>query len=171
MPKVFQNYAALKYTGSVASRGSLDDRRSLVDVYVLAESFVDAWAKNRIIDAMHNFLRESVPMGSGGIQSQKEWNQAQISPDSLTTLYEGTTEGSLTRKLLVDFHANKYCKDHLITGGDKLPADFVHELAVHMDFTPPIGCFPHQQVLSRLSSDDHEPLGKKSGTGLFSAKQ
>lgn len=60
-PKAFQMYAALTHTGFLASKGLPYERQSLVDVYVLAESLVDTWAKTCIINVMHSFIVHHSP--------------------------------------------------------------------------------------------------------------
>lgn len=177
-PETFKLYMILTYSDQVASKRErlfyINEWTSLTQLYVLAEKLQDRKAKNLIIDAMHEFLRNTLPKGFGGYQSQEQWSQVTLPYESLIDLYEGTPEGSPARKLLVHFHANRYCASYLTAGRDKLPKDFIYELAVHLiKVAPPTGSPEHQPVLPLPSSEFHEPLAgteKTLDVGMFGAK-
>jgi hypothetical protein len=133
-PVTFRMYATLTYTGSLPTKNAPDEWQSLVRTYILAEKLQDAWAKNRIIDAMHSFCAEHfsrLPMTTI-VENRQD---VQISTASVVELYDGTPSGSQARKLLVDL--------------------FLFEMTVRLFQKRP---YVFGNVLDRPSSHYHEKL-------------
>jgi len=95
-PGVFQMYAALTYSGVVTPKDWLIKFGDLVKIYVLAEKLQDVWAKNHIIDAMHNRIAKKL------LEKSISLEEACKDGGWLDILYEGTPSGSPARRLVVD---------------------------------------------------------------------
>ncbi|KAJ4313188.1 hypothetical protein N0V94_007071 [Neodidymelliopsis sp. IMI 364377] len=153
-PVTFRMYAALTYTGSLPVKNAPDEWQSLVRIYILAEKLQDAWAKNRIIDAMHGFFSEHfsrLPMST--IVGNKQ--DVQISTASVVELYDGTPSGSQARKLVVDLYADNGTEDWLKWGSEQLPSEFLFDMTVRLLQKRP---YVFGNVLDRPSSHYHEKL-------------
>ncbi|KAF3049211.1 hypothetical protein E8E11_004844 [Didymella keratinophila] len=148
-------YAALSYTGSVASRGLPYEWQSLVDIYVLAESLVDIWAKNRIIDAMHSFMVQHLFKMTWTGEDVRAFGQS-FSVAALVSLYNGTPITSKARKLVADLFADSVSVSWVEANSLLLPQEFLVDLTVRLLQKRSYGVFDNKT--SRPSSHYYEKL-------------
>ncbi|KAF3047659.1 hypothetical protein E8E12_011233 [Didymella heteroderae] len=154
-PKAFQLYATLTYTGFVASKGLPDEWQPLVDVYILAESLQDSWAKNRIVNAMHNFIVGYVPKTLMPIEDSRIFGQ-HFSAVALHNLYNGTPGESQARKLVGDLFADNVTPEWLESESLLLPPRFLVDLTVRLLHKRSHVIFDN--MVSRRSSHYHEKI-------------
>jgi hypothetical protein len=130
-PETFQMYAVLSYNGSVASRGLPYEWQSLVEVYVKAESLVDTWAKNRIIDAMHSFIVQHIPKAILTVEDIRVFGEY-FSVAALASLYNGTPVTSQARELVIDLLADNVSAGWVRSKSSLLPQEFLVDLTVRL---------------------------------------
>ena len=136
-PSLFSTYVHHLYTGELAvnlddvNKGEVGTRvmcqyEDLCALYVLAEKLQDIQTKNAIIQTILD-IRHT-------IQS----NNRYLIPngEAIRIIYDGTTAGSLARKLLVDFWA--YRGKGLWLRDYELPADFLRDLVIKLMDTRPV---------------------------------
>ena len=149
----FQLYVVMTYTGFLATKDLPEEWQSLVDVYILAEWLEDKWAKNRVVDAMHGFVREHIPRAVG-FTAEGSQTKDHISVASLVSLYAGTPAGSPARKLVVELFADNGTEGWLVRGGDLLPREFLFDVTHRLLQKRPSVIFGN--MLDRPSSHYHE---------------
>ncbi|CAI9636163.1 unnamed protein product [Alternaria burnsii] len=126
-PQTFRLYLNLVYANQLATRGP-DQWLKLCELYGLAERLQDTKSKNQIVEGMYGFLNELL---------LKPWSPSTRSKDYLPAvatamLFEGMTEKSRVRALLVDFYAEFGDKILLREAQAMLPADFIYDVAVRL---------------------------------------
>lgn len=120
------HYLHFLYIGSIASQAGepnttqdkqdhIDECILLAKLYVLGEKFQDSYFKNALVDAI---IAKAIPSNY-----HSYWY---LTGESVNIIYEGTTSGSLARKLVVDMHA-AYGKNHWL-GKSGLNTDFLIDL-------------------------------------------
>lgn len=154
-PSTFQLYVVLTYTGLLATKDLPEEWQSLVDVYILAERLEDKWAKNRVVDAMHSFVREHIPRAVG-LTNEGSQTKDHISVASLVSLYAGTPTGSPARKLVVELFADNGSMGWLVRAGVLLPREFLFDVTHRLLQKRPSVVFGN--MLDRPSSHYHEVL-------------
>jgi hypothetical protein len=152
-PETFQMYAVLSYNGSVASRGLPYEWQSLVEVYVKAESLVDTWAKNRIIDAMHSFIVQHIPKAILTVEDIRVFGEY-FSVAALASLYNGTPVTSQARELVIDLLADNVSAGWVRSKSSLLPQEFLVDLTVRLLNKRSHDLF--NNMISRPSSHYHE---------------
>ncbi|KAH6637465.1 hypothetical protein C7974DRAFT_470384 [Boeremia exigua] len=153
-PATFRLYAAMTYSGFLATKGLPFEWQSLVDVYVLTEELQDSWAKDHIVDAMHSFAAEHLPRNP--VSNGKSRFTDCISTASLCQLYENTPTSSQARKLVVDLFADNGSGEWLASAGDLLPHEFILGVAIRL--MPKPACVVFGNMLDRPSSRYHEKV-------------
>lgn len=154
-PSTFQLYVVLTYSGFLATKELPEEWQSLVDVYVLADRLEDKWAKNRVVDAMHSFVREHIPRAVGRTDEGSQ-TKDHISVASLVSLYAGTPTGSPARKLVVELFADNGAEGWLVRVGALLPREFLFDVTHRLLQKRPSVVFGN--MLDRPSSYYHERL-------------
>jgi hypothetical protein len=129
-PEIFAIYINLVYTEQTATSPSVSPREQktindeyvlLAKLYVLAEKLQDKLAKNIIIMAI----------GAASMDPDSTGKCYIPGPKAISTIYDGTSSGSLARKLMVAFYTSKEFKiANLVDFAHKLPKDFFVDLAV-----------------------------------------
>lgn len=151
----FQLYVVLTYTGSLATRDLPEEWQSLVNLYILADRLEDKWAKNRVVDAMHSFVREHIPRAVG-LTDEGSQTKDHISVASLVSLYAGTPTGSPARRLVVELFADNGTEGWLVRAGALLPREFLFDVTHRLLQKRPSVVFGN--MLDRPSSHYHEML-------------
>ncbi|KAB2105992.1 hypothetical protein AG0111_0g6179 [Alternaria gaisen] len=126
-PQTFRLYLNLVYANQLATRGP-EQWPKLCQLYVLAERLQDTKSKNEIVEGMYSFLNELL---------LKPWSPSTRSKHYLPAvataiLFEGMTEKSRVRALLVDFYADFGDEILLREAQAELPADFIYDVAVRL---------------------------------------
>ena len=120
----------------------------------------DKWAKNRVVDAMHSFVREHIPRAAVGFTDEGSRTKDHISAASLVSLYAGTPAGSPARKLVVELIADNGTEGWLVRGRSLLPREFLFDVTHRLLQKRPSAVFSN--MLDYPSSQYHEIL--KGGT-------
>ncbi|KAI4955616.1 hypothetical protein J4E91_001477 [Alternaria rosae] len=125
-PDTFRLYLNLIYTHQLVTRGT-DQWLKLCRLYVLAEKLQDVTSKNHIIDGMYAFFSDIACQPTLSINVQR------ILPAAATTeLYEGTSNQSQARELVLDLYADSGNISWLLSEQAKLPTEFICDVAVRL---------------------------------------
>ncbi|CAN9389134.1 unnamed protein product [Alternaria alternata] len=126
-PQTFRLYLNLVYANQLATRGP-DQWLKLCELYGLAERLQDTKSKNQTVEGMYSFLNEL--LHSSMLPSVK-WKHS-LPAVATAKLFEGMTDQSQVRNLLLDFYTDFGDPILLREAQAELPADFIYDVAVRL---------------------------------------